>query len=324
MKKVSVIIPTYNSIHTIGETILSIKNQTYPALECIIIDDYSQDATLQVISELIDEKFQLIELESNKGGAYARNIGLSHAAGDLVMFVDSDDLLSCDSIERRVKYYEDKYDFLVFPNSTRFKNKIGDLNYEFISDSEIRNPLKHFIIHDLPLPWNIMSVLWKKDSLKILNGFDEDYTRMQDVEIIVRALIIELNYEVFYMDPDHHYRITVDKRVSKLKTSKFYDSSSIFIAKISMLSNDLENARKILVRKSLKNFFIKTYISLILSNGDPKYIHELTNISHNNGLLNERLIIYLSILKISVVQKIISLKGLRGIIWRIALIHSKS
>ena len=95
--KVSIIIPVYNCEDYIEECIISIIKQSYDNLEIIIVNDGSTDDTKHII-ELMKNKYgnriQLISLESSFGVSNARNIGLSNSDGEIVMFVDADDMLS--------------------------------------------------------------------------------------------------------------------------------------------------------------------------------------------------------------------------------------
>ncbi|SKB76358.1 Glycosyltransferase involved in cell wall bisynthesis [Salegentibacter salinarum] len=105
---VSIIIPTYNRAHLIGETLDSVIAQTYKNWECIVVDDHSTDNTSQVGLEytIKDERITFVKRPkgSLKGAASCRNIGLKNAKGDFVQFLDSDDLLAPDKLEVQFKY----------------------------------------------------------------------------------------------------------------------------------------------------------------------------------------------------------------------------
>lgn len=84
---VSVITPSYNSIF-IGETILSVQNQSYEEWEMIIVDDASTDQSLAKIKEIIegDSRIRLLSLKENVGAAKARNIAIEEARGRYIAF----------------------------------------------------------------------------------------------------------------------------------------------------------------------------------------------------------------------------------------------
>lgn len=90
----SVIVCAYNAQDTIKECLQSVLNQDFENFEVICIDDGSVDSTYEILSELAttDKKLHVIS-QKNQGLSIARNIGLSFAKGDWVMFMDSDDIL---------------------------------------------------------------------------------------------------------------------------------------------------------------------------------------------------------------------------------------
>jgi glycosyltransferase involved in cell wall biosynthesis len=158
---VSVIIPNYNKSKYVKETILSVLNQDYKDWECIIIDDFSSDNSVSVISNLIknEKRFHLMKNSSNYGANFSRNIGLKKSKGDFVMFLDADDILSpnCLSLRLDKLLCENDLDFGVFPIGT-FHNNIGDDEFVWNNFSGVH--LDRFLYHDLP--WLICSVIWKK------------------------------------------------------------------------------------------------------------------------------------------------------------------
>lgn len=91
---VSVVVPVYNVEHYLDECMDSIKRQTYPNLEIVVVEDCSTDGSLQVLEpHLTDPRVRLLRHERNGGLSAARNTGIEAATGDYVMFVDSDDVV---------------------------------------------------------------------------------------------------------------------------------------------------------------------------------------------------------------------------------------
>ncbi|SBW79618.1 teichuronic acid biosynthesis glycosyl transferase tuaG [Pseudomonas veronii 1YdBTEX2] len=92
---VSVIMPSYNAEALIARSIQSVIDQSYPDWELIVIDDCSKDSTRQVVQSFVnkDSRIKLISLESNNGAPAApRNIGVRHATGSWIAFLDADDI----------------------------------------------------------------------------------------------------------------------------------------------------------------------------------------------------------------------------------------
>lgn len=100
---VSVVIPAWNAAETIAETLLSVRSQSHSALEIIIVDDGSTDETCMLVQQqaATDPRVRLIQ-QPNGGVARARNTGWRAARGDLIAFIDADDLWSPQKIERQL------------------------------------------------------------------------------------------------------------------------------------------------------------------------------------------------------------------------------
>ena len=110
----SIIIPCYNAASTVERTLLGLVQQTYENFEAIIINDGSEDLSLQKISKFTfkDPRFKLINLTQNQGLSNVRNIGLDYSTGKFICFLDSDDWWPSDKLEVFESYFNKGYDFL--------------------------------------------------------------------------------------------------------------------------------------------------------------------------------------------------------------------
>lgn len=108
MKKVSIVIPVYNSSKHLEECINSVINQTYKNLEIIIVNDKSTDNSLSIINSFKDKRIKVINLKENSGVSIARNKGVEESTGELVCFLDSDDYWNLKKIEKQVKFIKNK------------------------------------------------------------------------------------------------------------------------------------------------------------------------------------------------------------------------
>ncbi|MFB2881907.1 glycosyltransferase [Floridanema aerugineum] len=102
MPLISVIIPVYNGEKTIQETVESVLNQTFKDWELIIINDGSQDATLDIVSRIEDPRIKVFSYP-NAGLATSRNRGIDRASGEFISFLDADDLWTADKLELQLK-----------------------------------------------------------------------------------------------------------------------------------------------------------------------------------------------------------------------------
>ena len=105
MDLVSVIIPVFNGEKTIKKAIDSVLHQTYENIEIIVVDDCSTDGTFLLLQSLAKKHSQITvyKNEKNMGTAKSRNIGISHAKGKYVAFIDTDDLWRKDKIDKQIR-----------------------------------------------------------------------------------------------------------------------------------------------------------------------------------------------------------------------------
>lgn len=102
MPKVSVIIPAYNSMTFLPETIESVFAQTFTDFEIIVVNDGSSDSIEQWATKISDTRFKLVSQE-NQGCSAARNKGIELSNGELIAFLDADDLWEETKLEKQVK-----------------------------------------------------------------------------------------------------------------------------------------------------------------------------------------------------------------------------
>ena len=102
-KKVSVIIPAYNAEKYIEECIVSIINQTYKNIEIIVVNDGSEDNTMNIVNALKEKDNRIIIINQKNGGvSIARNNGFNNSTGEYIIFVDADDSLENTMIQTLV------------------------------------------------------------------------------------------------------------------------------------------------------------------------------------------------------------------------------
>lgn len=117
---VSIIIPTYNRAHLIGETIQSVIDQTYCNWELIIVDDGSTDQTSDVIKKCQDPRLHYLQVAHSGAFGIVRNHGLLKAKGEFITFLDSDDLWHPDKLQQQVDTLLSSAATFVFTNIELF------------------------------------------------------------------------------------------------------------------------------------------------------------------------------------------------------------
>ncbi len=113
MPLVSVVIPTYNRRDSVREAIASAVAQSYPDVEVIVVDDGSDDGTAEVVREFQEfQEFEAVQYvyQANRGVSAARNVGVARARGELIAFLDSDDLWQPDKLAHQVALFQEHSD----------------------------------------------------------------------------------------------------------------------------------------------------------------------------------------------------------------------
>ncbi len=126
MPAVSVVVPSYNVAPYIGECIRSLQNQTLHDFEVIIVDDHSSDDSCACAQAAIegDDRFTLIALPENNGQSHARNVGIEHASGTYITFLDADDYYEDTALAQLSKRAQrDRLDLLFFSASTFYESR---------------------------------------------------------------------------------------------------------------------------------------------------------------------------------------------------------
>ena len=106
---VSILIPAYNAEHTITDTLESVLRQTWPRKEIIVVDDNSTDNTLAIARSFASKSVTVVT-KPNAGASSARNKAFSLSQGEYIQWLDADDLLAPDKIERQMKALDNSGD----------------------------------------------------------------------------------------------------------------------------------------------------------------------------------------------------------------------
>jgi glycosyltransferase involved in cell wall biosynthesis len=103
---ISVIVPAYNAERTLAETLASVLGQTLPPDEIIVVDDGSTDCTAEIAAAQSD--LVRVVRQPNRGAAAALNLGIAHAGGDLLAFIDADDLWEQDKLGKQAEFLREE------------------------------------------------------------------------------------------------------------------------------------------------------------------------------------------------------------------------
>lgn len=215
---VSVIITTHNRQKLLSRAIESVFLQSYQNIECIVVDDASEDGTKGYCESIENIKYIRISKEESKGGNYARNLGIKNAVGEYIAFLDDDDYWLPEKIEKQVNLLKEKQCSLVFCGR----------KLEYVKENE-----KIFYREDLPRPeykgdlsteilmticTTTSALIVKRDMLLDVGLFDENLKFWQEYELLIR--LAQKTFFYYVNEPLVVYR--VDMKDSQRLTNKYY------------------------------------------------------------------------------------------------------
>ena len=276
--KVSIIIPSFNKDNYISQTLTSIENQSYQDWEVVVVDDGSTDNSMKIIEEFCDRdmRFKLLRRDREpKGASACRNIGIESARGEYLILLDADDLLVSDCLGDRVSEFENhkNLDFLIYPMGTFYKS-IGDSS--FVWRARDGKHLQQFLSHDIS--WTITSPIWKRTFLMKLQGFDESFPRLQDVELHTRALLHpNVKYQISQRHtPDSYYRIDESRIVDdyQIFIENFIDGTELYIEKSIGYIKNLDDKSCIRLIPRLKGTVMSAIVTILHSHKEEKISKE--------------------------------------------------
>ena len=133
MKKaeISIVIPTYNQANFLKLALSSLRAQTFEQWEAIVVNNFSDDNTVEVVKSIKDNRIKLVNFANNGVIASSRNVGIELANSPIIAFLDSDDIWYPEKLERCLKYLNSGFDivchgeFWVQKNETRRPIKYG-------------------------------------------------------------------------------------------------------------------------------------------------------------------------------------------------------
>lgn len=219
MNKVSIIVPAFNAEKYLDRSIKSILNQTYDNLEIIIIDDASKDNSKKIIQKYasLDNRIRPIFSEVNRGVSKSRNIGLQTYTGDYVFFMDADDYIVKDAIEKMIKVSNkynadvvDSYHLMIYNN----KNK----NYYC---TEHKLPKKDEVMGNIQENVDVLTkstyITGKLIKSELVKGlfFNEELRRYEDL-VYEHQLKLKLTNMVFIKDVIYYYYQVSDSLINTL------------------------------------------------------------------------------------------------------------
>ena len=256
---ISILMPIYNVENYVKESIESILNNSYKNFELIIVNDGSNDNSIDIIKQFSDSRIKLFQKE-NSGLVETLNYGIQKCNSSIIMRMDGDDVIHNEKIERQLKPFKKSKSILM-----------GTLGYLIDSKGRIKGNI------DLPLDQKTIiksmlkisagfihpSVMFYKDAVLKVGGYNYNFTHAEDFDLFLRLSKIG---KISNIEERLIYIRKHEKNVSLLNAEKQI-KNTIISKDIYKINNDH------LVKKSTymkykqrveTNFFIKLYIKIHL------------------------------------------------------------
>jgi glycosyltransferase involved in cell wall biosynthesis len=183
MPLISVIIPVYNGEKTIQETVQSVLNQTFTDFELIVINDGSQDSTLEIVSSFQDSRIKVFSF-TNGGLPVSRNRGIALANGEYISFLDADDLWTPDKLAGQLAVLETNPQAAVAYSWTDCIDESGQFLRQSAYATAQGNVQANLLLANFISSGS--NVLVRKQALMDIGGFDETLSNCQDWDLWLR------------------------------------------------------------------------------------------------------------------------------------------
>jgi glycosyltransferase involved in cell wall biosynthesis len=264
MPQISVIIPVYNSGEYLERSIESVLNQTFYDFELIVVDDGSNDNSIQIIKKFMERDKRIILVEqSNQYAGIARNNGMKIAKGEYLLFLDSDDFFEPNMLEMLRKKADDKKADVVICNAYFYDNDTGEvtepswvLRKEYIPNIEdvfSYSDIMHRIFQiSLPVPWN---KLYRRSFVENNSLYFQNIKRSNDELFVNLSLILA---ERLCVLDERLLTYRVNNQASLQGMGKEYEVSYDFAYALRAIKNELVKRR---VYEDVKVSFINKCLS---------------------------------------------------------------
>ena len=180
MPIVSVIIPTYNRCELVREAIASVLAQSFSNFELIVVDDGSEDGTAEGVGEFAEVRYVY---QPNRGVSAARNLGVSQSSGELLAFLDSDDLWQPRKLEQQVTFFAQYPDAQICQTEEIWLRNGVRVNphakHRKISEDIFARSLELCLVSP-------SAVMIRRELFERMGGFDENLPACEDYDLWLR------------------------------------------------------------------------------------------------------------------------------------------
>lgn len=256
--KVSIIIPAYNCEKYIKQTISSLLKQTFKSIEIICINDGSKDNTLKILEKLREENKQIkiINKRNNEGVWKARIDGIKNAQGEYISFVDADDFVENNFIEKMYNNIEKNNSDIAICGFKRIEGKTNkvlsqEMKYETNKIIEKNNNFEEIISVNTAL-WN---KIYKASILKNIKELEEPPRILEDM-MFLAFIYLKVRKITFVDDYLYNYVVREGSAMNVLKSEeiKSIQNAMIEVKKEYLKNNIQKNQLEILSSMAFLHF----------------------------------------------------------------------
>ena len=309
MPKISIIIPVYNVEKYLRQCMDSIISQTFKDFECICVNDGSTDGSLDILQEYAkkDDRIKIIN-QKNSGSSVSRNKALKQSIGQYIAFVDSDDFIAVDYLEKLLTVAEKENSDIVFCRhkmyyslDNRYENgpnreKLIKLFFEY-SKSKGKNKQIKYILDIVENSRSVCMKLYKTDFIKNNNiSFFENIYAEGDFSFNILANLY--SQKINLLDEElYYYRKQIESVTSKKQTFRINAINS-FIC----LTKEMEKRNLLKNNKILKKFVLSNFTFNIGKKIPKEKYQEVFDISYNHFFYLKKILedSFISVCKINI------------------------
>lgn len=251
MPKVSIIIPVYNSQKTVGEALDSVLAQTYADHEVIVINDGSTDDSEAVIRRYVTggRADIICVTQKNKGAAAARNAGIRIAKGELIAFLDADDLWDTDKLKTAAETLKAHPGVMLVFSDMRHSVDGKMVHASYLHERDYRH-IASGQIYDNLLKENFIftpTVVARKSIFTKTGYFDESLKIAEDYDLWLR---IALQFEILFIDRPLVTRRRIGSNITRDK--RLYIESGIRLREKLLTVHTQEPQRRAIIEEQLR------------------------------------------------------------------------
>lgn len=240
---VSVVIPAFNAGKYIAETLDSVIKQSWPWIETFVVDDGSSDNTVEIARTYESDRLKVI-VQKNSGACRARNQGLAMSKGQFIQFLDADDVISPDKIEKQVEILQNNPGYLGVSPTVHFMNGEDYLSMQPREES--------YWIHDSDDPVDFL--------VKLYGGYGKRWMVQTSAWLTPLSITKEIGpwNESLLLDQDGEYfarAVLASKGIRTTGGINYYRRFTLG-GNISAKANKIENLQSALLALNLKGGYL--------------------------------------------------------------------